>query len=98
MENGPNDALLPQGLARPSIVDVKRPLNKNSSATLKLSLAPWKKYNIFDCQRAELGTKTTLSERRQMLQQLWASILHHEEELIQALAEDLGKPRESSLA
>ena len=50
--------------------------------------------NIFDCQQAELGTKTTLSERRQMLQQLWASILHHEEELIQALAEDLGKPRE----
>lgn len=49
---------------------------------------------LFDLQRQALAEVTSASERRQQLRQLWEAVLAHEEALVEALAVDLGKPRE----
>ena len=50
--------------------------------------------DLFDRQQAKIRAVSTASERRHQLQQLWDAVLAHESALIEALAADLGKPRE----
>jgi len=50
--------------------------------------------SLFERQQSILHTVSTASERRDQLQGLWNAVLAHEGALIQALAADLGKPRE----
>lgn len=48
----------------------------------------------FDRQRNAPRDLPTASERRTMLRSLWTAVLNHETALVEALAADLGKPRE----
>ena len=49
---------------------------------------------IFDQQKAAARLHLTATERRAKLDALWQAVLRHEEDLIQALKSDMGKPRE----
>ena len=49
---------------------------------------------IFDQQTAAARLHLTATERRAKLDALWQAVLRHEEDLIQALKSDMGKPRE----
>lgn len=50
--------------------------------------------SLFERQQSMLHAVPTAAERRDQLQSLWNAVLAHEGALIEALAADLGKPRE----
>ena len=50
--------------------------------------------SLFERQQSMLRAVPTAAERRDQLQGLWNAVLAHEGALIEALAADLGKPRE----
>ncbi len=50
-------------------------------------------HDLFQLQRGHVTSAPTFAQRKQHLQDLWSSILNHEEALIEALHDDLGKPR-----
>ena len=50
--------------------------------------------DVFERQKRLTGVVPTASQRREWLQSLWSSMLDHEEDIIEALGKDLGKPRE----
>ncbi|MDA0728402.1 MAG: aldehyde dehydrogenase family protein [Bacteroidetes bacterium] len=48
---------------------------------------------LFQLHRDHVASAPTLAQRKEHLRALWSSILNHEEALIDALHDDLGKPR-----